>query len=769
MNRLDFSSVMAVIRYYISPDHGMNQGELLDELFYSLHAESKEPIIFDGASVNRWLKGTERVSPIISRYYLKKRNREKLSNDIEQYILPLMYDSDMAVQELYRLTVQDTTISDRKKNKLLKGYPCDTEQDAACLIATLLCFSMERTFVRRTAANTVLMATGSLSPASADFILNNRVPAPCRHFCGRDEELSVLHGLLNKHGKAFISGIPGIGKSELAKAYAKQHKADYTNIVHLYYTGSLREDIARMDFVDDLPDDTADARYERHARFLRTLKEDTLLIVDNFNVTTEEDDLLAEVMAYRCKVLFTTRCRFDEYPMLELSEIIDKQILLRLMSNFYSEAAQHQGTLLQIIDAVHSHTLAVELAARLLETGMLEPHALLAKLQAEKAAFNAVDTVNIHKDGRNTKATYYRHIHTLFSLYQLAAAEQDVMRSLCFTPSTGISARLLAKWLRQDDLNTINGLIEMGFIQAQPGCIVALHPLVQEIALEELKSSIQNCRTLLDSLHEICLCHGEESPHVQVTMQTIERIVSYSDKDDSAYYLRFVEDAIPFTEKYRCQRGVVALVHEMEVLLADSTLGALNDRALLLSYQALCANSPVAAIHLQERALSLLPNITADNALLASNLHANLGGMYRESGNYIKAKEHMEAAITLLRQSDLLACHDSIPQVVNYALLLSEMGQPDKAIAVLEQVGKVVQEHNSAVCMDTAAIHEAIGNTYLMTGNVEQAAIQHRKCLAIYAELFLDQPDMLSAKQADLRMLYEQVGAYIAPSMLQIA
>lgn len=111
--------------------------------------------------------------------------------------------------------------------------------------------------------------TGSLSPASADFILNNRVPTPCRHFCGRDEELSVLHDLLNEHDKAFISGIPGIGKSELAKAYAKQHKADYTNIVHLYYTGSMREDIARMDFVDDLSDDTTDARYERHARFLR--------------------------------------------------------------------------------------------------------------------------------------------------------------------------------------------------------------------------------------------------------------------------------------------------------------------------------------------------------------------------------------------------------------------------------------------------------------------------------------------------------------------
>ena len=206
MNRLDFSSVMTIIRHYISPDHGLNQTELLEELFYSLHTESREPLIFDGASVNRWLKGTERVSPIISRYYLKKRNQEKLANDIEQYILPLMYDSDMAVQELYHLTMQEATISDRQKKKLLKAYPCDTEQDTALLIATLLCFAMERTFIRRTPGNTALMPTSTLSPASADFILNNRVPTPCRHFCGREEELSTLHGLLNEHeiGRAHV-------------------------------------------------------------------------------------------------------------------------------------------------------------------------------------------------------------------------------------------------------------------------------------------------------------------------------------------------------------------------------------------------------------------------------------------------------------------------------------------------------------------------------------------------------------------------------------
>lgn len=70
--------------------------------------------------------------------------------------------------------------------------------------------------------------------------------------------------------------------------------------------------------------------------------------------------------------------------------------------------------------------------------------------------------------------------------------------------------------------------------------------------------------------------------------------------------------------------------------------------------------------------------------------------------------------------------------------------------------------------MPMAGCHKSRGK-YIVTGDVEQATIQHRKCLAIYAELFPDQPDMLSAKQADLRMLYEQVGTYIAPSIPRIA
>ena len=111
----------------------------------------------------------------------------------------------------------------------------------------------------------------------------------------------------------------------------------------------------------------------------------------------------------------------------------------------------------------------------MLETGILKPLPLLNKLKTEKAALDVTDTIDITKDGRSRKETYYDHIHTLFSLYQLSNAETDVMRNLSLAPLTGIPGRLLANWLKLCNMNIINGLIEKGFVQTVDGRTATLH------------------------------------------------------------------------------------------------------------------------------------------------------------------------------------------------------------------------------------------------------------------------------------------------------
>ena len=136
-----------------------------------------------------------------------------------------------------------------------------------------------------------------------------------------------------------------------------------------------------MDFVDDLPADSETERFRKHNRFLRTLKEDTLLIVDNFNATASQDEFLPVVLKYRCRILFTTRSSMPEHRCMELGEITDNEALFQLAASFYTDAGKNRPVIEQIIQTVHRHTLAVELAARLLETGFLEPQQVLEKLR----------------------------------------------------------------------------------------------------------------------------------------------------------------------------------------------------------------------------------------------------------------------------------------------------------------------------------------------------------------------------------------------------
>ena len=621
---------------------------------------------------------------------------------------------------------------------------------------------MERQFIKRDTRNQKLLAGGSLSPVILDYIMDSEVPRPCRHFLGREEELDELHTMLEENSKVFLYGIAGIGKSELAKAYAKQYKKYYTNILYVEYAGDLHQAVTDMDFTDDLPEDGEEERFRKHNRFLRSLKDDTLLIIDNFNVTATQDSFLPVVLKYRCRILFTTRSKFDGHCILQLKEIRDPASLFQLAAAFYSEAEVHQTLVEEIIEIVHRHTFAVELAAKLLENGILPPEHLLEKLREEKASLENEDKISAIKDGQNSKATYYNHIHTLFSLYSISVEQQEIMRNLCFLPPAGISARIFADWLGLTDLNDINDLIETGFVQATTRHTISLHPMIQEIALSETKPSVTACHTLLDSLQKICLMHGTEVSYYKKLFQTVGNIMRMMEKDDLTKYLLFLEDVFPYMEKYRYRKGMKEIILEMKQLLKGNENGSATDRALLLDYQACMETKPEKAIKLEKEALAQIKEITETNAHLVSNLYANLGGLYRMNGQTERAKEHMEKGIFLLEQYQLLYTNDSIPQINNYAALLTELQEPERAMASLQKLAQIIKEYNSDTCLDYAQVQESMGNICLITANISQAKTHFKKAMKIYENVWADEPELIEEKYQEIQELYPQVGIALA-------
>ena len=246
--------------------------------------------------------------------------------------------------------------------------------------------------------------------------------------------LLLLFTILKYHC-AFLYGIAGIGKSEMAKAYAKQYKKYYTNILYVEYTGDLHQSVTDMDFTDDLPEDSEEERFRKHNRFLRSLKDDTLLIIDNFNVTATQDSFLSVVLKYRCRVLFTTRSKFDGHCILQLKEIQEPSSLFQLASSFYSEAEEHRTLVEEIIQTVHRHTFAVELAAKLLENGILPPKQLLEKLREEKASLENEDKINaindlIDKDDISKYLLFLEDVFPYMEKYHYQKGMKEIIREL---------------------------------------------------------------------------------------------------------------------------------------------------------------------------------------------------------------------------------------------------------------------------------------------------------------------------------------------------
>ncbi|MDO5397131.1 MAG: Archaeal ATPase [bacterium] len=742
MKICDFCTVTKVILDYVAESKNINQLDFMYELFKDfIESDAGADFDFDNGQVCRWLNGTAKISTRIIGYYSETGNIEAMAIDVEENILPLLYDRFTAAEEIYHLLMNDTTVSEKIKCELAENYPYGNDIELANFFSRILLFTMNRNFVKHDIKTKELLSAGSLSPCVRDYIYDI-VPKPCRHFCGRENELKQIHKLLNENGKVFLHGIAGIGKSELVKMYAQRYKKEYTNILYFRYMGNLKEMIANCDFADDTSENT-DSRFDRHNRFLKSLKDDTLIIIDNFDIVPTLESLFDIVMNYRCKILFTTRCRFSEYTEMEITEMPEKD-LIALVGRFYDKTEKKLDIVTQIIDEIHGHTLSVELAARLLSSGILRPKKLLAELKKSKSILHTEDKINLIKDSRSTKATYYEHIHRLMYIAGLSGEAGEIMRCMTFIPSSGIQPRLFAKWLDLKNLNTINALIEYGFVQQNEFHKITLHPLIKEITLDDMKPGIVNCKTFLSNIDSEYLLHGIDLPYYRTMFEITENIINIAEKDDAEMYKTFIKDAFAYMEKYAYESGMNLIISELEKYAST-----IDDKALVFDYKSayehICNQDMQKAMEHELQAVDLCDEIS--NQHLKANIYANMGGLYHATGDVLQAKDFMEKAYSILAENNLQYTGDSIVQICNYANLAANLGEPKKAIQALEKCTEHVIENGSI----HAEFLWNMGLIYLQMNDKTNAENKLKQALTIYSEIWQDEPELIEQKICELK------------------
>jgi tetratricopeptide (TPR) repeat protein len=165
-------------------------------------------------------------------------------------------------------------------------------------------------------------------------------------FVGRDKELQTLHQLLQEHDQVAVTGISGVGKTELAIQYAKANLNHYTGgICWLFARSDLGWQIvefARSHFphftIPDKLTPTTQVRYcwQHWTSLLFTPSQgqdgEILIIIDNVTDYSQIQPYLPPPSS-RFKVLLTTRLQLETSVQMLPLEVLTPPAALELLAS----------------------------------------------------------------------------------------------------------------------------------------------------------------------------------------------------------------------------------------------------------------------------------------------------------------------------------------------------------------------------------------------------------------------------------------------------
>lgn len=578
----------------------------------------------------------------------------------------------------------------------------------------------------------------SFSPDLSEDLQNCFLPPVSPEYVGRKDEIKQTVKLLQDNHILFISGIAGIGKSEFARFYADKNRKKYTNIIYWYYTGDLRKNVIQMDFADDTADMSEDELFQRHYDILKKLRDDSLIILDNFNVLPKDDAFFKELEQNRFQLLITTRCTLSRYPMLVLKELDCDKELTELFYKLCPSAKDEADVVGNIIKTVHSHTLTVVLSALSLTASGMEAEELLRELQTCGLNISDGDDIELYKDGDYTEGLMAEHLRKLLQLGKLSNSQLDILRNLSLLPLSGVLKNAFKNWCRLSNLNDVNHLAKYGFIYDDTeNRKISLHPLIQEIVVLETVPTVSACHTMIDSLHVISLAHGLDVKKPQNVIDSLISIAENVIVDSPEYFLLFLQDMFPYLEKYLVTDYLSKLVDRIEYTMnqmeqvgdnykiddagwedLDSKSSVhLNpnicDRALLLDYKAellLMKKDYKNALKKRLKAINIMESAPLDRekadlhtVSLLSNLYNNLSNVYMLMKKPSEAVTALEKAISIRSRHcelGLMESHDLLQQLINLTNMLILSKDYDMAAKVLTLYENTVLVHEGSQTFD---------------------------------------------------------------------
>lgn len=330
-------------------------------------------------------------------------------------------------------------------------------------------------------------------------------------FCGRDEVLAQIKEIFDSGERIlFLQGIGGIGKTQIAKQYAKRNKAQYDTIIYATYNNTIVELVSSQvsfkiepyfprQVLSDGSQESDISFFNRKLDLIREItNERTLIIIDNFDVM--DDEHFSELLNAKYKLLITTRCDYSRlYPAIKIEpldsiEQLKKVFLENYQGYMVDEDDPHLG---ELIELVNRHTYTIELIAQHMENSGQTVEEMIDMLKHE-------GIVSLNEEVRSSadkSLIAYENLLRMFKVFNLSDEEKRVLQYLSLMPLNGVDVKDLKNWLGVQSLKIVKNLENRSWIISSSSGI-ALHPIIRDVVRYELPLKAEEAEPFLKAFNE---------------------------------------------------------------------------------------------------------------------------------------------------------------------------------------------------------------------------------------------------------------------------
>ncbi|MBP5312871.1 MAG: ATP-binding protein, partial [Clostridia bacterium] len=340
----------------------------------------------------------------------------------------------------------------------------------------------------------ILKQTNAFHSGSNFKLASTPSVIPKRVFCGREEELAQIKKLFESGERIiFLHGIGGIGKTEIAKQYAKRSRDQYDTVIYATYNSSIVELVSsETSFKIEpffsrkvLSDGTQEGDlsfFKRKLELIRDItNERTLIIIDNFDVT--DDEHFTELLDANYRLLIPTRCDYSRfYPTIKVEPLDSMDQLKNLfLQNYKGYFVDEKDTgLPELIELVNRHTYTIELIAQHMENSGQTVDEMVDILKNE-----GIVSLNEEVRSADRSVVAYENLLRMFRVFNLSDEEKRILQYLSLMPLSGVDIRDFKKWLVLQTLKVVKSLEYRSWIVSGPEGI-ALHPIIRDVVRYEL-------------------------------------------------------------------------------------------------------------------------------------------------------------------------------------------------------------------------------------------------------------------------------------------